>query len=180
MMSPREPSAAYLETMHARHAKDLRRFLNRYLSSDEDIDDCVQEAFLRVWERSRRGSIGDNLRAYLFTTALNVVRDKRRRENVRQKGLHVDLSENEDDLRSREQEADFYWREALRRIEKELPNLSPATRRVFLMLHVEHLSYEEIAAKLGISRRTVERHIERALDHLKHVVEDVMTGTQND
>jgi len=168
-----------MEALFSRYAKDLKRFLSRYLKNNADVDDCTQEAFLHVWQREQQGDLRADLRGYLFTTALNVVRDKRRREQVRQINFHVDLSENSDSLRSREQESDFYWKEALRLIEDELSNLRPSTRKVFLMFHVEHLSYEQIAGRLGISSRTVEREMERAVDHLKSALGGVIRDIAN-
>ncbi len=168
-----------MEALFLRYADDLRRFLGRYLKNTADVDDCAQEAFLNVWQQEKRGHLRDDARGYLFTTALNVVRDKHRRDQVRQREQHVGLSEDSETLRSREEESDLYWRETVRLIESELKNLKPSTRRVFLMHHVEHLSFTQIAARLGISTRTVERDMVRALDHIKTTLGDVFKDIVN-
>lgn len=174
------PQSAKLESLFARYANDLRRFLGRRLRNSADIDDCTQEAFLNVWQQGLRGGLREDVRGYLFTTALNIVRDKRRREVVRQQDFHIPLSDMSEPLRSSDEESDHYWKEGLRLVESELKNLRPSTRKVFLMHHVEHLSFPQIAARLGVSTRTVEREIVRALDHMQSALGSAFRDIAND
>lgn len=169
-----------IESLILCHENDLRLFLRRYLQSEADIDDCCQETFLKVWKKGQDGQLRDDVRAYIFTTAVNVVRDKFRRDNTRQKLFHVELSDVAGDLRSREEEFDLYWKEGLRLIESELQNLRPSTRLVFLMHHVEHLSFVQIAERLGVTPRTAEREMGRAMEHLKNVLGGALDEIVND
>lgn len=172
--------AGHLEALFQRYANDLRRFLRRHLRNAADIEDCTQEAFLAVWQQGARGGLREDIRGYLFTTALNIVRDKRRREVVRQQDFHVPLSDIDKPLRSSERETDHYWKEGLRLVEGELKNLRPSTRKVFLMHHVEQLTFTQIAVRLGVSTRTVEREIVRALDHMKTALGSVFKDIASD
>jgi RNA polymerase sigma-70 factor (ECF subfamily) len=133
-----------------------------------------------LWQRQSQVALHDNARAYLFTTAINAMFDSHRRDRSRSRGKHVELSETEDILRGREEEDDHYWRESLRRVEDELKNLKPSTRRVFLMYHVEHLTFAETAERLGISTRTVEREMVRAVDHLKSALGSIFENASGD
>ena len=180
-MPSRAKRSARMEGLFLHYADDLRRFLRKHLKNSADIDDCAQDAFLNIWQRELRGGeIREDVRGYLFTTAMNIVRDKHRRERVRHAGDHVELSTHMEPLKSNEEETDFYWREAVRLMEGELQNLNPSTRKIFLMYYVEPLTIEEIASRLGISTRTVEREMVRALDHMKssmtHVFDDLVGG----
>jgi RNA polymerase sigma-70 factor (ECF subfamily) len=65
-------------------------------------------------------------------------------------------------------------RECLRLVENELANLRPSTRKVFLLHHVMHMSFEDISRELGISTRTVEREMARALTHLQAALGDTI------
>ena len=170
-----------LENIIQLYGDELRRFLAKYLSIFADIEDCSQETFLKVWLKVQQGGVQGNLRGYLFTTALNVVRDKRRRDRVRHRNRHVelsdavlDLSDSTLGLRRIQVEDECYWMEALRLIEAELKNLQPTTRKVLLMCHLERKTYSEIASELGISVRTVEREIWRALEHMRKSVGNVI------
>jgi RNA polymerase sigma factor (sigma-70 family) len=179
-MSSHEKEAPSMQSLFLRHAQDLRRFLSRHLKNASDVDDCLQDTFIRIWHQETRGKLREDARGYLFTTALNLARNKRRSDRARQSDKHVELSENGEILCSREEESDFYWKEALRLVDAELKNLRPSTRMVFLMHYAEHLAFDQIATQLGISKRTVEREIVRALDHIKTVLGNVFGDIAND
>lgn len=149
---------------------DLRKFLSRHLRNSADIDDCLQETFLKIWTSVQRHDLRDDVRGYVFTVALNVIRDKRRRDQARQRDLHTEMSDSIESVRTVGVEDQLYWAEALRVMEAELQKLRPSTRNVFLKYHLEHKTYAGIAAELGISVRTVEREIARAMQHMTAVL----------
>lgn len=161
-----------LEDIVLLYEHDLRRFLARQLRNSSDIDDCLQEIFLKIW--THRHDLHGDVRGYVFTVALNVVRDKRRRDQVRHQNMHTELSDSIESVRSGEVEDDFYWMEALRLMEAELKKLRPSTRKVFLMYHLEHKTYAQIASETQVSVRTVEREIARALQHMNTVLGNVI------
>jgi RNA polymerase sigma factor (sigma-70 family) len=82
-------------------------------------------------------------------------------------GQHEPLPENEHAVRSTEDEDRLAFREAIRLLETELPNLRASTRRVFLLHHAKRMSFEEIARELGMSTRTVEQEMSQALSHMQ-------------
>jgi RNA polymerase sigma factor (sigma-70 family) len=151
----------------SRYDRELRRFLSNYLSDKSDVDDCVQESFLNLWKQEARGALREDPRGYLFITARNVIRDFRRKMRTRHIEQHVPLSEELDAVRSVENESTLRHREGLRLIEAQLDTLRPSTRMVFLLHYVELLPFDEIAKRLNISTRTVEREMSRALDHCR-------------
>ncbi len=162
-MSSVDTHTLRLAEIVAKYEQKLRRFLSRYLSTREDVEDCTQEALLHVWRQEIRGLLPENPRAYLFTTALNVARDFGRRARVRHAENHVELSENTSAPRSNTERL-AAEREAVRLVESHLDKLRPTTKAVFLLYYAENLAPEAIAAQLGISVRTVERDLARALE----------------
>jgi len=162
----REGLPPRLHELFHRYADDLRRFLRGFLKNRADAEDCLQETFLNIWQQEARGNLREDARGYIFTTALNLARNKHRYEKARHRDRHVELSQNADDVCSRERETDFYWREGVRLVEAELRYLKSSTRMVFLLHYVEQMPLDEIATQLGISKRTAQREIVRALDHL--------------
>lgn len=161
-------AAARIDVLYERHGHELRRFLLSRLKNRSDIDDCIQETFFNVWRQEIRGTLRDDTRGYLFTTAMNVARDICRRGRARKEAQQEPLSDHIDSIRSTD-DADglLSSRECLRRIESELANVRPSTRKVFLLHHVMHMSFDEISKHLGVSTRTVEREMARALAHLQ-------------
>lgn len=176
---PSDKSASdRLEDVFFQYNTDLRRFFSARLPDKSDVDDCAQEAFLNFWRQEKEGRLVGDTRGYLFTIAWNVLRDFWRRKKVRRENFHVPLSQFEEPDRSSGSEADttLSARELVRLIEQQLPHMRPSTRKVFLLFHVEELRVPEIADRLGVSRRTVEREVARAIDHLREALGGTLEG----
>ena len=166
-MPSEDAQTARFGLFFSRYDRELRRFLGHYLSEKSDVDDCVQESFLNLWRQEAKGALREDPRGYLFTTARNVIRDFKRKMRVRHADGHVPLSEDLTGLRSQENETTLAHREGLRLVETHLSALRPSTRLVFLLHYVELLPFEDIAKRVGVSTRTVEREMARALEHCR-------------
>jgi RNA polymerase sigma-70 factor (ECF subfamily) len=130
--------------LYEAHAGDLRRFA-WYLSGDGAVaDDLVSEAFIRVWSARDRVEL-PTVRAYLFTIVRNLflhhVRDERRRAPLDESAV--------DDRPGPEVRASD--QSELRIVLAALAALPEVDRAALLMRADDRLSYEEIAAALGIS-----------------------------
>jgi RNA polymerase sigma-70 factor (ECF subfamily) len=165
-MSPDRSSPPRVGILFSEYQEDLRRFLRPYLKNTNDIDDCIQQAFLNIWRQEKRGNLESDLRGYVFTSVLNTARNFFKRDKNRLKHF-APLSEEDDADSSVDIEKAISEREGLRLLEAELAKLKSTTRSVFLMYHVEHLSFDDIARIRGISTRTAEREMARALKHLR-------------
>lgn len=176
-MSSDEHEARF-ELLFAQYEPEMRRFLQRYLPDKTDIEDCAQEAFLHIWKQESQGALRENPKGYILMTARNVVRDLWRRNRARQRHNHVTLTEKVDAVRNIENEKALAEREAVRLIESHLKDLREPTKSVFLLFHVEQMTCDAIASRLGMSKRTVEREMARALDfyraRLGPVMQDIL------
>lgn len=160
---PAAPGAA-LETLYRAHHDGLLRFIRRRVR-DERARDVVQRVFCRLaglTERERQGIVAPV--AYLRRAADNMLRDDARQDERRSAVLH--LGEDEVALRSGDQWAALEARDRLRRLEAALLRLKPRTREIFLAHRIDGYSYAEIAARTGLSIKTVEMHMTRAIAYL--------------
>ena len=165
-MSSDRGSPPRIGVLYCEYQDALRKFLRPYVQHAADIDDCIQQAFLNVWKQETRGVLEADVRGYIFTAALNVARNALKRQKNTVKYL-VPLSGDAEPDGSTDIEKTVSQREALRLLEAELAKLRPSTRSVFIMYHVEHLPFDQIASRLGVSTRTAEREMARALKHLR-------------
>jgi len=158
------PRGSALEALYRAHHDGLLRFIRRRVR-DERARDVVQRVFCRLAglsERERRSIAAPA--AYLRRAADNMLRDDARQDERRSAMLHV--GEDEVALRSADQLAALEARDRLRRLEAALLRLKPRTREIFLAHRIDGYSYAEIAARTGLSVKTVEMHMTRAIAYL--------------
>jgi RNA polymerase sigma-70 factor (ECF subfamily) len=159
------PANAALAGLYQAHASELRAFARHRLGCQE-ADDVVQDTYLHLLLRGTAATL-DQPRPYLFRIAANLTVDIVRKTKVR--------------LRYTEQEPEFACTAGpppcpeaaaarvteLRRLESCLAELPRLWREAFLLCQLEELSRAEIAERLGVSIRTIDRYVAKALAHLR-------------
>lgn len=157
-------AGAFLERLYRTHGRDLLHFIRRRVHDDR-AQDVVQRVFCRMAglsEGEQRQIMAPG--AYLRRAADNVLRDDARQDQRRSAALHV--SDDDVTLPSLDQVAALEARDRLRRLERALMRLKPRTREIFLAHRIDGYSYSEIAARTGLSVKTVEMHMSRAIAYL--------------
>ena len=139
----------------------LRRFVRGRVSSREDAEDVIQEAYLRVLRYSAEHVVASQERL-LFSAAKNLAVDSRRRRSVRQRTA-IDYALLESFTQSWPAADEVvYASQRLSSVETAVAQLPPRCREVFWYHRVDGLSYSQVAAHLGISVSAVEKHMARA------------------
>ncbi len=152
----------------------MRSFLRRRLRSNEDAQDAAQDVFLRLLRRERAGTLDSDARSYMVKAAHNVAVDVERWRAYHKPDGHVALEDEtavSEDVEASEQ---LYWREGLRRFVDALNGLPHRTQQVFVLYHVEGRPHAAIARRLGMSLRSVERHMARAIAHCEAQLKDYL------
>jgi len=144
------------------HEAALESFLRRAWSRHDEIHDLRQEAYVRVYEAAAR-SRPVTPRAFLFTTARHLVTDRLRRGRVVSiepvgdpASLNVLLDEVSPDRR-------LDAHQILHRLAAAFDRLPPRCREVVWLRRVEELPQKEVAARLGISQKTVEKQVAKGV-----------------
>ena len=141
----------------------LKRFLYRFYSRTEDIDEMVQETFLRAFDTGLNREI-KSPRSYLFRVARNLALRELSKKS-RQLTDYLEESVDETILaREASIEEEIIAQQKLQQYCNAIAELPEQCRRVFLLRKVHALSHKEIAAQLGISVRTVEKHLAKGVD----------------
>lgn len=143
------------------HRAELIQFVAAMVGSGH-AEELVQEAYLRL-ARALSVQVIDNPRAYVFRIAANLARDVLRGEKRalkhRESAMPEVTSPAAGEIVARQEQL-----ELLRAAINRLPD---KCRRVFVARKYEDLSYREIARREGISEKTVENHVGRALKLLR-------------
>lgn len=136
--------------------------------SRSDAEDIVQEAWIRALAQlseSEPEKPIHSLKAYIHRIAANLSVDYLRRRKVR---AHLEVASIDDDAMAVASDAPLpdarlIAQQQQRLFLNALRQLPPRARRVLLLSRVEGWTYPQIAAKLGISVRTVSNDLERAI-----------------
>jgi RNA polymerase sigma-70 factor (ECF subfamily) len=153
----RQPWAA--QQLWDEHAARVRRLLSRALGPCEDVDDILQEVFLRVFSRVHTLRSAESLREFVTSVAIHVVKWELRRRWVRRKvrlsatGLVPDVVVDG---------ADPEARDALGRCYAILDKLGARERAAFVLRYMEEMKMEELAAALEVSLSTAKRLVNRS------------------
>ena len=154
--------ARYIAEVFAAHHRPLRSFLSRLLRNEDDIADTVQDVFLRIAQLPDPSRLDLNPRAYLFRTAERLVIDRVRRDAFRQVHAHGPLEDVDVEQPSPSVESQVHWRRAMGQIVQQLEHAGARTAKVVEMSCLHDLTHPEIADRLGVTTRTVERCMQRA------------------
>jgi RNA polymerase sigma factor (sigma-70 family) len=144
----------------------LKAFFTRKVRDQSLVDDMTQEVMLRLHLRQKNKAPIENMEGYLFRVAANVMTDNARRDQVRHRSAHGELSELDHPVEELSPERVLQGREQIAIVAAALEELPARTRDVFILRRFEELSYAEIANGLDISVSAVEKHVAKAMQHL--------------
>jgi len=148
---------------------ELLRFLKRR-GRQRAAEDIVQTVWVKLRERDDAHTWQEP-RAVLFTTAANLGTDTHRRETVAERAALREAASAEGASSGPDPEAHADAVGQLELLAAALDKLPEQCRQAFLLNRVEGLTHTQIAARLGVSTKTVQRHVERALRACVEVLE---------
>nr|WP_315429717.1 sigma-70 family RNA polymerase sigma factor [uncultured Albidiferax sp.] len=151
-----------VETLYGDHHGWLQGWLRRKLGNACDAADLAQDTFVRLLAKRETPELQEP-RAYLSTIAKGLVADFFRRQDLERAYLEVLATLPEASMPSPETRAILL--EALTAIDAMLDGMKPVVRQAFLLSQLEGLGYAEIAQQLGISVRTVNNYMCKAIEH---------------
>ena len=145
-------------------------FAKRFIDDRETREDIVQEVFFHLWERRKQISVTGSAQNYLLTSVRNLCLNYLRRQEVQQP-FEDSIFDQPDD-----EEGDrlIQLRELEELLEQTLAKLPPEYRLAFELNRMEGKSLDEVAQRMGVSMRTVERYRDRALALLHTELKDYL------
>lgn len=156
------------ESIFFRHAKDIKRFILSKTRDVEMAEDIVQDTFVKIWEDCKN-VVYDTVRSYLYKIAnnifLNIVKHNKVISSYRVNHKHENTNESPEFLLLEE--------EFLIKLEKTIADLPEGQREVFLLNRIEKMKYRDIADKLGISVKAVEKRMHSALLVLREKIGNI-------
>lgn len=160
-----EGSVVAYEEIFRRHYSAVLHFLGGVLKDMAVVEDLAQDIFMKLWLRREELSGVRSLKDYLFIASRNAAMSVLRSRRSSEEGLDV-LSEDRAGARATTSDRAEYA--STRRVLTQAMDTLPQVRgEVFRLSREQNLSNSEIASRMGLSVRTVEKHISLALRDLR-------------
>jgi len=161
-----------LEQLFKTHFEGLYTYAYTILRDSHLAEEIVQEVFVKLYERAQHITIETSLQAYLYRSvyneSLNYQKHQKAKANYAKFILHrqITASPPQDDSRYLELEA---------KLQLALDNLPEQCRTIFQLSRFEELKYREIAEKMGLSIKTVENQMSKALKIMRKRLKGFIT-----
>jgi RNA polymerase sigma-70 factor (ECF subfamily) len=166
LQSPGQVLKEQFEQVFKFHFKNLHSYactITRDAASSEEI---VQGTFLKLWEKRKDLNSGDNISSYLYRAVYNESLNYLKHLKVRAVYQSHTMRQHKPHEADRAAEK-VALNELQQKLEKALRELPEQCRTIFQLSRFEDLKYKEIADRLGLSIKTVENQMGKALKLLR-------------
>ncbi|KOF52059.1 MULTISPECIES: sigma-70 family RNA polymerase sigma factor [unclassified Achromobacter] len=157
-----------VQALYRAHHGWLHNWLRARLGNSFDAADLAHDTFVRVLRHRHELEALREPRAYLATVARRLMLNHHRRRSLEAAYLEALAALPPAQVPPAEQR--LILLETLNEIDDMLDGLPPRVRQAFLLAQLEGLSHAEIAARLGVSLRSVHRYVTRGLEQCIMVV----------
>ncbi|MEO0468588.1 MAG: sigma-70 family RNA polymerase sigma factor [Bacteroidota bacterium] len=154
---------AVFDELFLSHATDIRNFCYYKCQDLEAAEDYVQEAFIQLWKNCAKVPF-QKAKSFLMKVAQNRFLDQVAHQKVKLRFVRKQVPK----INLEHPQFQIEEKELLDRLEEAINALSEKQRVVFLLHRIDGKSYKEIAGMLGISVKSVEKRIHRALLSLRN------------
>lgn len=171
---PKTNEEQAFELLFRRYYVRLCGFANKFLADSSESEEIVQEVFLSIWKKKDQLYLDDQIRPYLFKSVQNLCYNFLEHKKV------VNSYYSVIELVYKNQSNDFNTYESVlyfefqQRVDQGINSLPEQCRLIFNLSRQDGLKYAEIAERLGISVKTVETQMSRALSKLKVELKDYL------
>lgn len=161
-----------VELLFRKYYAPLCKSLYRMLRDATFAEDIVQEVFIKVWEKRESLEMNEAMQAYLYRSCYNAALNflKTQKQSTDIDSLEIPVAGGE----TAEKTLNLHETEA--QIRKAIEALPPKTQMVFTLSRFEELSYKEIAERLDISVKSVEKHMGIALQRLRENLKEYLVA----
>ena len=151
-----------VEQYFQEYFEGLRRYAFTILRDNDEAKDAVQAIFLKLCEKGEGLDSNQSIKSYLYTSVYNHCLNIKRHQKVKERHL-ASSKESTYDM-----EDNMSRKEHSRQTMASLESLPPRCRQIFIMSRLDEKKYAEIAIELGISVKTVEVQMGKALKILRN------------
>ncbi|TDO19600.1 RNA polymerase sigma-70 factor [Pedobacter duraquae] len=164
-------NAQNFEEVYLEHYAALHRYAYAILYEDDMADELVQQVFVKILEKKQSFQIHVSVKAYLYRSVHNECLNYLKHEKVK-KGYQEHSVGKKQYAESASK--NLQYKELEQQLSKSINALPEQCRTIFQLSRFEELKYAEIALQLGLSVKTIENQISKALKRLRNDLADYL------
>lgn len=145
----------------------VRNFACGMVKDIDEAENIAQNVFMKIWINRRKLSTEKSMDSYVFTIVRNEILDSFRSASYSLNYKEF-IREHSSEISDVDIEADYNIKEIKEIVDETVSRMPAQRKQVFMMSRKEYLTNDEIAERLGISKRTVEKHISLALQAIRN------------
>jgi len=171
-MSGNDEKGTPIASVFMQNRAKLLMWVKRFLNNSADVEDVVQETFVRSYQNIIDREV-ENPKAYLYTTAKHLAL---KRNELAVNRLSDTLEELELDVSielDSAVEQEVAGKEEMASLSEAIRALPPQARKVFVLKKIYGFSHKEIATQLEISENTVHRHLAKGVARCTQYMSDL-------
>ena len=160
-----------LHQVYQQNYQWLYACLCKHLSVHQHVEDIIQDTFLKVVISPELLKQIQSPRAYLLTTAKNIVINQARRKKIEAAYVQM-LAEQEHDLQHSPEQICLLV-EVVNVLAQAMADLAARQQQMLILHYIEGVSQTEIAQRFGLSRKTIQKDLAKAMIHCHQKIQQM-------
>ncbi len=161
-----------------RYQQPIYNLMFRYAQNRDEAAELTQDAFVRTFERLWLFRTNEVFFPWLYSLAVNLARDWRRKRNRQQAGMHLLQHEAADRQADEDEKTGSENRQDIEQVEHGLMELSSQTREILILRYRHGCPVRDVARAFSLSESAVKMRIKRGLAQLRDILLTKQSGQQ--
>ncbi len=150
------------------HYNELCAYIYSLSKNRQQAEDVVQNVMLKIWKNKEKLNINTSIKSYLYKSCYYELIDSFKKnkkelnyiEQIKSTVLEVFIEEDNDFVKNQ-----------IKKVRDEIDKLPPKCKEVFILNKMQGLKYKEVAEQLGVSIKTVEAQLSKAMIRIKEALD---------
>ncbi|MEW7291520.1 RNA polymerase sigma factor [Aquimarina sp. 2304DJ70-9] len=154
--------------LYEMHYNELCSYIYSLSKNRQQAEDVVQNVMLKIWKNREKLNINTSIKSYLYKSCYYELVDSFKKnkkelnyiEQIKSSVLEVFIEEDTDFIKNQ-----------IKKVRDEIDKLPPKCKEVFVLNKMQGFKYKEVAEQLGVSVKTVEAQLSKAMTRIKEALD---------
>ena len=159
------------EEIFNRYSKNLYNYIFRLIYNKENVDDLIQEIFVKIYFNADKYDIKYKFSTWLYKVALNTFIDYCKKTKKRKTFYDEKIISEKEDVKTNTIR-NIIIDEEMNAFKNAINTMNPKTQQIFMLKFYQSFTFDEIAKIVNISSRSAKNYMDKAKKHIKKYFQD--------